>query len=250
MSRQSIVIGLLAFLLGAGGIAVNASAADTPFQTIKITREFAIPPVIGTNRTAGCLGGDSKIEATVDVREGVASGGGHLTYRMYDDKFEMQGAGEFRLSGTVKDGHVGVKLVSPDSIKMKLVRAPPPQTPGTNIIGSTEDYKISDLKIFTQYEGTLAGGRYDVTEKMPGCLEIPYATHMEVMSQLKVAVAAEHAIIPGHLRYFNAVTIKLDGVVDDPNGATVNVKLGAGDQGRLVESEGGAAAPTLRLTGF
>jgi hypothetical protein len=47
-------------------VAVDAKAADSPVQTIKITREIKSPP------GGICLGGDNKIEMMVEVRNEVA----------------------------------------------------------------------------------------------------------------------------------------------------------------------------------
>jgi len=171
-------------------------------STIRITRRVegsgGGPAIAGTEYTA---------EITLrEVGESLAGDGKvSLRFKHGGAPFWYQGNAQVRVEGTLKDNHVRATVVSPAAITLTETR------------GGTLAYPLTASPAFHRFEGTLINGRFQSTESEPTASGVPLrvTTLMEkgfaVTGQIEVK--AEHAIIPGHLAYFNKVSFRL---VDSP----------------------------------
>lgn len=233
----------------------NACAQGSPWG-ISIERK-----VTGTPK-AGVAGLNLEFVAKITMEAdalGRLSGKGVHTMTYKDDEGHLfEGNLDFDCTGSFTG-----KTVNVSAAKMIVMYSKNPKSHGKSIpnpekegLGKTTTTLPPEMHV---YKGTLALDPAstdgldvfkEVTTFENAVTAFKVATIIRgYLPALRVAITAKRPLIPGHLRYFNELTVTVTGPSAPPAGVTVLVNLEAGDKGRLSEDQGWAGTPTLKLTG-
>lgn len=191
---------LLGAALSAATLAGGVPAAEGS-STIRITRRAEIP------RQPGIGGTEYTADIVLRVDGEQLAGEGQVSLRIISGEgpWEYKGSVQVRVEGTLKDDRVSAAIVGPAEITLVETR------------GGTIAVPFNATPAYQRFDGMLHNGKFEATESVPTASGVPLrvTTLMEgglsIMGQLEVK--AEHAIIPGHLAYFNKVSFRL---VDSP----------------------------------
>jgi hypothetical protein len=250
--RPWAFVAVIAPLLACG--LSNSSKAQTAaaYETVKIVRDVKW---VATNPRMPKNNGTLRIELDLELQpDGTLAGSGSYVWHW---RWEINkqcgvplsiwhGEAKFELTGTQKNGVVSVTAPKDISALNKRLYE------GCTYRENTEKWNIYNN--WHVFQVKPQGGQIKTQERqnfniLPSPVDATVTTQVTatLAPAIRVVVAAKHEIIPGHLRYFNELSVTLSGPQTDPTGMAVHVRLGGGDQGRLSEDQGWSGSPTLRL---
>lgn len=251
MIGQSRAIFLVSVVMLSAGSAM-VRAEEPLYETVKIVREatFKAPTLFSNS-------GKFRVEMDLKLQpDGTLGGTANYTYRWQHDHAAYppsvwEGSEKFDVVGTQQGGTISV--VAPKEFKITQhdvwqtgkssheIRHTPS---GRSVYNQWNEFKLGLTNLHYS-----AKEHQEFQAVFPITADVTTEATATPAPSLRVAVSAKRPLIPGHLRYFNELTVTLSGTSAPADGASVLVSLAAGDLGRLSEDRGWAGTPTLKLTG-